>query len=78
MEKIILFNFCIVFYPVKCVNNRAAFFAEQLYKSMKGMGTDDRRLIRLIVTRSEIDLGEIKQVFAAQYGKALEEYISVS
>ncbi|KAK0084485.1 hypothetical protein PV325_006935 [Microctonus aethiopoides] len=61
---------------VKCVNNRAAFFAEQLYKSMKGMGTDDRRLIRLIVTRSEIDLGEIKQVFAAQYGKSLEEYIS--
>ncbi|XP_063994638.1 annexin B9-like isoform X2 [Diachasmimorpha longicaudata] len=61
---------------VKCVENRAQFFAEQLYKSMKGMGTDDRRLIRLIVTRSEIDMGEIKQEFSRTYGKSLEDFIS--
>ncbi|OXU22350.1 hypothetical protein TSAR_001009 [Trichomalopsis sarcophagae] len=61
---------------VKCVKNRAGFFAEQLYKSMKGAGTNDRRLIRLVVTRSEIDMGEIKQVFQQMYGESLEDCIS--
>lgn len=63
---------------VKCVNNRAAFFAEQLYKSMKGLGTDDSRLIRLVVTRSEVDMGEIKEAFKEEYGESLEDFISVS
>ncbi|XP_044018894.1 annexin B9-like isoform X2 [Aphidius gifuensis] len=61
---------------VKIVNDRAGFFAEQLYKSMAGVGTNDRTLIRLIVTRSEIDMGEIKQAFSLQYGKSLEDFIS--
>lgn len=60
------------------MKNRAGFFAEQLYKSMKGMGTDDVRLFRLVVTRSEIDMGEIKQAFIQQYGQSLENFISVS
>lgn len=63
---------------VKCVKNRAGFFAEQLYKSMKGMGTQDRRLIRLVVTRSEVDMREIKQAFLEQYNKTLEDFITVS
>ncbi|KAF7988049.1 hypothetical protein HCN44_007543 [Aphidius gifuensis] len=60
---------------VKCVNNRAVFFAEQLYKSMIGLGTDDRSLQRLILTRSEIDMGEIKQIFQTQYNDTLENFI---
>ncbi|XP_029049081.1 annexin B9-like isoform X1 [Osmia bicornis bicornis] len=61
---------------VKCVKNRAAFFAEQLYKSMKGFGTDDTRLIRLVTTRSEIDMGEIKEAFRQQYDESLENFIA--
>lgn len=45
---------------------------------MKGLGTDDSRLIRLIVTRCEVDMGEIKSVFLQQYGESLEDFISVS
>lgn len=45
---------------------------------MKGLGTDDSRLIRLVVTRSEIDMGEIKGVFYQEYGQSLEDFISVS
>ncbi|XP_043252666.1 annexin B11-like isoform X2 [Colletes gigas] len=61
---------------VKCVKNRAGFFAEQLYKSMKGLGTDDNRLIRLIVTRCEVDMGDIKEMFRHQYNESLENFIS--
>lgn len=61
---------------VKCVKNRPGFFAEQLYKSMKGMGTDDDRLIRLVVTRCEVDMGEIKEEFRRQYNESLEDFIS--
>lgn len=61
---------------VKCVKNRPGFFAEQLYKSMKGMGTEDDRLIRLVVTRCEVDMGEIKEEFRHQYNESLEDFIS--
>lgn len=63
---------------MKCVKNRSGFFAEQLYKSMKGLGTDDDRLIRLVVTRSEVDMGEIKEAFKQQYNESLENFIYVS
>ena len=37
-----------------CVRSRSAYFAERLYKSMKGAGTDDETLVRVIVGRSEV------------------------
>ncbi|XP_076169078.1 annexin B9 isoform X2 [Ptiloglossa arizonensis] len=61
---------------VKCVKNRAGFFAEQLYKSMKGLGTDDDRLIRLVVTRCEVDMEEIKEMFSQMYNESLADFIS--
>ncbi|XP_076749865.1 annexin B9 isoform X1 [Xylocopa sonorina] len=61
---------------VKCVKNRAGFFAEQLYKSMEGLGTDDDRLIRLVVTHCEVDMDEIKQAFRDQYNESLKDFIS--
>jgi len=51
------------------------YFAERLYKSMKGAGTDDRTLIRVIVTRSEIDLASVSASFHKQYGKYLSDFI---
>lgn len=56
--------------------NRPAFFATQVYKSMKGAGTDDAALIRLIVTRSEIDLEDVKHSFVQLYGKTLGSFIA--
>lgn len=66
------------FLPVKSVRNKAAFFAERLYESMAGMGTKDRALIRIMVTRCEVDVVDIKNAFQSKYGKTLESFISVS
>ncbi|XP_075072627.1 annexin A7 isoform X1 [Mixophyes fleayi] len=61
---------------LQCALNRPAFFAERLYKSMKGAGTADSTLIRIIATRSEIDLVQIKQAFTHMYQKTLATMVS--
>uniref|UniRef100_A0A8C5S3U5 Annexin n=1 Tax=Laticauda laticaudata TaxID=8630 RepID=A0A8C5S3U5_LATLA len=63
---------------VKCMRNKPAYFAERLYKSMKGLGTDDSTLIRLMVSRCEIDMIDIKAEFKRMYGKSLYSFIKVS
>ncbi|CAL1265161.1 unnamed protein product, partial [Larinioides sclopetarius] len=41
---------------VNCVENRPAFFALQLHDALNGPKTDDATLIRILVSRSEVDL----------------------
>ncbi|VDM45562.1 unnamed protein product [Toxocara canis] len=60
---------------VACVQNRPAYFAKLLYESMVGLGTRDTDLIRIIVTRSEVDLADIRQQFQQLYKKSLESMI---
>lgn len=60
---------------VKCADNRPKFFAGRLYWSMKGMGTDDKTLIRIMASRCEVDMVQIKQEFQREYGKTLESFI---
>ena len=45
---------------------------------MAGLGTNDKALIRLIVSRSEVDMVNIKQEYQKIYGKPLEKDIKVS
>ncbi|TNN78496.1 Annexin A11 [Liparis tanakae] len=61
---------------VKCIKNTNAYFAERLYKAMKGAGTKDTTLIRIMVSRSEVDMLDIRQEYVKNYGKSLYTHIS--
>lgn len=71
------FFLCWIFI-VECVQSPAAFFANRLYKAMDGMGTEDTTLIRIIVSRSEIDLATIKDEFERIYNRTLYSAVNVS
>lgn len=60
---------------VECIQNKPAFFAHQLHESMAGAGTNDQKLIRIVISRCEIDMGQIKQEFEKLYGKSLASWI---
>ncbi|KAI3420141.1 hypothetical protein GPALN_003465 [Globodera pallida] len=60
---------------VECVRNRPAFFAKLLQNTTKGFGTRDSDLIRLIVTRAECDLYEIKEQYVKLFDTTLEKAI---
>ncbi|XP_036319357.1 annexin B10 isoform X3 [Rhagoletis pomonella] len=56
---------------IECVQSPAAFFANRLYQAMDGLGTNDTTLIRIIVSRSEIDLCNIKDEFERIHNRTL-------
>ncbi|CAK6970018.1 annexin A3a [Scomber scombrus] len=60
---------------VKCVKSVPAYFAERLYESMKGGGTDESTLNRIMVSRSEIDLLDIRAEFKKLYSYSLHSAI---
>ncbi|XP_061574602.1 annexin A5b [Cololabis saira] len=60
---------------VKCAKSVPAYFAETLYYAMKGAGTDDDTLIRAMVTRSEVDLMEVRSEFRRLFACSLHSMI---
>ncbi|XP_037607804.1 annexin A1-like [Sebastes umbrosus] len=60
---------------VKCSWNTPAFFAEKLHLAMEGHGTCEDTLIRVLVSRSEVDLKKIVQEYRAMYDVSLQETI---
>ncbi|XP_040212254.1 annexin A1-like [Rana temporaria] len=59
----------------KVASSKPTYFAERFKLSMKGPGTRPKDLIRLLVSRNEIDLKEIKYLYKKLYGKSLRQAI---
>ncbi|XP_004695663.1 PREDICTED: annexin A5 [Condylura cristata] len=60
---------------VKSIRSVPAYLAETLYYAMKGAGTDDHTLIRVMVSRSEVDLLDIRKEFRKNFGTSLHAMI---
>ena len=60
---------------IQTARNPAQYYADLLFKSMDGAGTDDHLLISTVVTRVERDMVEIKEAFIDKYKKSLGHMI---
>ncbi|XP_011000708.1 PREDICTED: annexin D5-like isoform X1 [Populus euphratica] len=60
---------------LQCSENPAKYFVKLLRKAMKGLGTNDAALIRVIVTRTEIDMQYIKAEYLKKYRKTLNDAV---
>ncbi|KAL9231858.1 hypothetical protein vseg_007024 [Gypsophila vaccaria] len=60
---------------LRCAENPAKYFAKVLHKAMKGLGTDEATLTRVIVTRAEIDMPYIKVEYEKRYQKSLVDAV---
>uniref|UniRef100_A0A665X715 Annexin n=1 Tax=Echeneis naucrates TaxID=173247 RepID=A0A665X715_ECHNA len=60
---------------VRVAKNPQLYFARRLNKAMKGAGTDEDTLIRIIVCRSEFDLETIKDMYLEKYDVSLKDAI---
>ena len=58
--------------------NRPGFFAERLHEALEGAGTKDRVLIRILVSRAEIDLHNIKNEYESKFERSLADHVEVS
>lgn len=63
---------------VQYSRDKAAYFSSRFYATIKGAGTEDRNLMRLTVSRCEVDLGNIKQRYQEIYSSSLRDDVSVS
>jgi hypothetical protein len=57
------------------VINATDYFAERIRWACKGWGTNDDVLIRVLVSRDEIDLKQIKEIYPKKFGKTLYQEI---
>jgi hypothetical protein len=58
--------------------NPVAYFSRRIREACKGLGTNDHLLIRILVTRDEIDLKEIDRYYKENYNTCIEKLLSYS
>ncbi|KAJ6877284.1 hypothetical protein NC651_030116 [Populus alba x Populus x berolinensis] len=60
---------------MKCMCNPPTYYAKVLYTSIKGTTADNGALARVIISRAEVDLYEIRSIFKRKYGMELKDAI---
>ena len=49
--------------------NPSEYFATRVHHAVAGMGTNDKMLIRVLISRDEIDMPQIKAEYQRLYGR---------
>ncbi|CAH8568369.1 unnamed protein product [Schistosoma margrebowiei] len=62
---------------VRCIQNRPRYFAEKLVKATEHTEKDHGTIIRIIVSRCEVDLGRIMEEFLDFNGKTIYKLIGI-
>ncbi|PWA72270.1 annexin A13 [Artemisia annua] len=60
---------------LQCAENPGKYFAKVMHRAMKGLGTNDKTLTRVIVTRTEIDMQYIKAEYYKKHHKSLNDAV---
>ena len=71
-------NFTDTISTVQCAESMPKYFAKRLHLFMSGAGTKDTDLIRVIVDRCDVDLGDICTEYANGYNKPLKDVVAVT
>ncbi|KAL9421088.1 hypothetical protein AB3S75_038616 [Citrus x aurantiifolia] len=61
---------------IRCINNSNKYFEKIIRNAIKGAGTDEDALTRVIVTRAEKDLKVIKEVYYKRNSVTLEQAVA--
>ncbi|KAG8449838.1 hypothetical protein GDO86_016491, partial [Hymenochirus boettgeri] len=56
---------------VSVMRNMPLYFADKLFNATKGLGTDQKTISRILISRSETDLISIRVEYRKKYGKSL-------
>uniref|UniRef100_H3BCN8 Annexin A10 n=1 Tax=Latimeria chalumnae TaxID=7897 RepID=H3BCN8_LATCH len=56
---------------ILCVRDKPSFFAYKLYQAMHEFGFHNKTIIRILISRSEIDLMNIRKRYKERYGRTL-------
>ena len=62
---------------VYVIRDKPGYFADKMKRAMKGLGTDDDALVRIVVSRCECDMVQIKEAFERQFKGRLGDWIKV-
>jgi hypothetical protein len=65
------------YFAVRVIRSKATYFAQALHKAMKGLGTDDDTLVRIVASRCEVDMVQIKEEFQRNFKQTLYDFIVV-
>lgn len=60
---------------INLVRSRAESRADEVHRSMKGVGTDEHALIDVIIHQSDKQMEELKQLFRQKYDRSLDEWV---
>ncbi len=61
---------------IRNIKNRPGYFASEIKKAIKGLGTDEHTLNRIVVSRCEVDMRQIKEEFRKGTDNTMEHEVA--